>query len=135
MDDNGHPMRRKDDIAPQPVVVNAVSGMTKKFLDHGIALMFGVFLAFITGFPATLWMGSRWTQRIEGELKILNQTVAAVVTDMTQYKTEQAQASKALSEGVGEIDKTMARVVANQENLQARVDRLERNDDSQHRVQ
>lgn len=128
-----HPRRRSTDMPIQPVEVDYLRAGAKKIADQFIVLMFGVLLAFVTGFPATLWAGSRWTARIEGELKVLNGTVADVATELTSYKAQMEAVTASLSSGIAEIDRTMTRVVTNQENLQARVDRLERNDD-QNRV-
>lgn len=134
MNADEHPLRRRDDLPLQPVALNSMTGMSKKFADHAIALLFGVFLAFVTGFPATLWAGSRWTSRIEGELKLLNTTIAAVQSNLESHVADNDARVSVIAEGVNQIDKTMMRVVANQENLQARVERLERNDDSEHRI-
>jgi len=133
MTDADHPHRRSTDVPVQPVEIDVLRYGAKKFADQLIVLVFGVFLAFVTGFPAILWAGSRWTGRIEGELKTMNSVIADVQESLAEHMADNEKRVGAIAEGVQQIDKTMTRVVTNQENLQARVERLERNDDSEHR--
>lgn len=127
-----HPMRRHDDVEPQHVVVDAVGRGTKRLYDHGLALLFGVFLATLISIPSTLWAGSGWVARMEVRLDNLTQAVETLGQEIDETRTVAAQKAQGVTDAVAAIDKTMTRVVTNQENLQLRVERLERKEDAEH---
>lgn len=124
---------RITDQALKHVEVDAVGFGAKKVKDQFLVLLFGILLATVTGIPATIWAGSRTVTRLEMAIDRVNENLTESVNEMRLHVQTDDARTEQMTEAIQAIDKTMTRVVVNQENLQSRVDRLERLDDRENR--
>jgi hypothetical protein len=123
--------RREGDQPLTHVIVDAV-GKDAKWGDHFLALLFGVLLSLCVAVPGTIWIGSGWVTRIEISIASLNDNLTASVSEMRQHVTLDDARTAQITETIIAFDKTMTRIVVNQENLVTRVDRIERIEDTTH---
>jgi hypothetical protein len=130
MSDNNH-HRRKTDEPLKHVEVDAVGDTAKKVKDQFLVLLFGILLATVTGIPATIWAGSKWVTRVELAINQVGHDLNDAVEEMRIHVTTDDLRTQQIREAVESIDKTMTRVVVNQENLSDRVSRMEAHEDRQ----
>ena len=120
--------RATDDF--EHVEVDAVGAGAKRVKDQFLILLFGILLATVTAIPLTIWQGSRWVGRVETAITEVNDNLTASVLEMREHVAKDDARTATITNTINEFDKTMTRIVVNQESLQARVDRLENHEDA-----
>ena len=125
------PRRRETDNDLEHVELDKVGGFgAKRIKDQFLIMLFGILLATVTAIPLTIWQGGRWIGRVETAIEAVNDNLTASVIEMREHVTKDDARTAAITNTINEFDKTMTRIVVNQESLQARMDRAERIEDN-----
>lgn len=123
------PERRGENL--QHVAVERIGLLDPRKLAHqALGVLFSIFLTLLCAIPGTLWVTGKWVGRLESQIEGFTESILEANAALTTHVREDNEATAQLRAATIEQDKTLTRVVVNQENLQARLERLERAADS-----